>query len=361
MDLEHMTKKAFKIIKPTYNGTIYLEKNIAKLENGIIGIGEVTYDEGSQYFGFLRYENTDLHKIGLGIQDFTKSSIKSCDVGGLENWKLYRFIGNFDFKVNGWIYGNGVLYFLDQNDKPVAFIKGFFSGLTVINKYKGDFEQNILLPGFTMDMEISQKIRRSRYVELLKLKPNFYNVKTILIGDSWFEFYENNNQYGYVPGTFKEDSNGKSVLNLGIGGATYHDFIEYIPTLCNEISFQNVIINLGFNDIHCGYSVSKIYNDFSTVIKLLRNLNPNCNIYVLGVSPSVLFKNTLSKEIRLNNLLSRKIKNEYENIKFISCTNIFMKDKNTYFDDFESLYTEDGVHLNKKGYLKWTNLFKKYF
>lgn len=64
-------------------------------------------------------------------------------------------MGAFDYRKTDWIYGNGVMYFVDENGEPQYFIKGFFSGLDKIGEWQGEFDYATLLNDYTRDMELA--------------------------------------------------------------------------------------------------------------------------------------------------------------------------------------------------------------
>ena len=90
----------------------------------VSGFGSIKYPEGSVYVGEIFFDGKDFKKQGIGQQDFTYSELGHLDEN--INEKIYKFIGNFDYKKNDWIYGNGVLYYRDKNGLPSHFVKGFF-------------------------------------------------------------------------------------------------------------------------------------------------------------------------------------------------------------------------------------------
>ena len=327
------------------------------LKNGQHGIGKIKYDEGSEYYGSILFNNGNFFKYGYGEQDFLSTQIPQEVFLGPKNLKAFKYVGNYDYTKIGWCYGNGILYFVDKNNKPAAFVKGFFVGIHKKKPFEGLFTKDILLPGFTLDMEIEQDILpRAKTIQEKANKE--IDVNTILIGDSWFELYEEYNDNYQTIGTFKEDTEGKSVLNLGIGGSTYLDWVKYAPTILKKINFNQVIINLGLNDLHFGYTPESIIENCDKVIKIIRNKNPNCKIHILSISPTLEFKHYRELEIFTSIKLQKFC--EINNINFISAENVFIKE-NQFVDDYEKFFVPDGLHLNNYGYKKWSTIFKSLF
>jgi lysophospholipase L1-like esterase len=333
------------------------------LRDGQSGFGSVRYLEGSVYTGNLIYHGGLFDKFGYGEQDFTHSLITARNLGLGEEYHLYKFIGNYDYRICDWIYGNGVIYFLSNEGFPKAFVKGFFIGLSCQKKYKGRFDSRLLLPGFSMDMELDTITSpRKHRIDIIENKLEKKNMTdTLLVGDSRFEFYEGPNQYGDV-GPFLKDSVGKDVLNIGIGGTTYSDWIDYFSSFIAPLTFSKVIVNLGFNDIHSHLygKARRIFGLFQRFIGMLLKKNPSLKIYVLGVSPSLGEKGSLSEERKLNELEKNYCDSD-SRLSFIDVYSVFFKENGEYVENFGKYFIDDGIHLNGAGYNVWTPLFKKYF
>lgn len=330
------------------------------LSDNTFGYGKVIYPEGSIYIGDLLYVNGEFHKYGFGVQDFNNTTIAYEEFGGPKGLYVDKFVGMFNHLETSWIYGDGILYFKDENNQPKAFIKGFFNRLTKVGEFSTKFDESILLKGYTLDMEVEQVLHQSRFEYLLEKVNKIKEVDTILIGDSWFELYEMpywKNKVIY--GTFKEDFENKSIINLGIGGATFLEWNYKIDKLISNLRFKNVIINLGFNDIQSvglNVDLNKILLNLKLLESKIRKYNENCIIYYLGVSPSCKYQ-FLNKKNELNNMIEEYCSFK-ENSHFIDTKNVFLNG-NEYKDDFKEMFIDnDGNHLNTYGYQKWSVLIK---
>lgn len=330
------------------------------LRDNTFGYGKVVYPEGSIYEGNLLYINGEFQKYGFGVQDFKNTTIAYEEFGGPKGLTIDKYVGNFNHLETGWIYGDGILYFVDDNNNPKAFIKGFFKRLTKVDEFSTQFDKSILLPGYTLDMEVEQVLHQSRFEYLIKQVSKIEEVDTILIGDSWFELYEmpywkNNIIYG----SFKEDCKNKSVINLGIGGSTFLEWYYKIDKLIANLNFNEIIINLGFNDIQStgvDVDLNKILVNLEKLEEKIRKYNSKCNIYYLGVSPSCSYQ-FLSKKMELNSMIERYCSSNDKN-HYISINDVFFNGKN-YKDNFKEMFIKnDGNHLNEYGYKNWSVLIK---
>ncbi len=326
-----------------------------ELKEGSSGYGEIRYQEGSVYRGSLIFLNGKFEKYGFGEQNFLKSTIGCEDIGGPDNGVLYKFIGCYDYRKTRWICGNGIFYFLDKQGNPLAFCKGFFKGTDRMGNWRGSFDSDLLLPGFEPEMEMSILLRHKRKLRLVEEKRKRTDrVPNVMIGDSWFEFFEEKEEGRDV---FIKECRRKKVLNLGIGGSTYEDWLTYAEQLLPGLAFDRIFINLGFNDLHHGSRVSRVFQNFKSLTEIILTRNPKAEIYVNAVCPSVTFSSFRSSEIRLNRMIDQYVL-QNERMHFIECDRELKEVRSAELKDY---FIGDGLHLNRKGYERWSHYFTEFF
>ena len=342
-------------------GPIYFEfdSKDGLLHENLKMFGSIRYVDLSVYTGPLIYKYNKGNKIGFGEQDFSHSDFFHSEEAGISNeYKMFKYIGNFDYRKTDWIFGNGVLYFTKDN-KPSGFVKAYWWGLRPIKPYKGNFDYSQLLDGYTKDMELTPSLIHFNRFNVVKSRAiERKKAKSILIGDSWFEFYEKG-PTEEATGNFILDSQGKDVLNLGIGGSTYSDWIMYLPEILPHISFEKVFVNLGFNDSHTGLSALQIFMHFKKVIKAVLKYNKKALIYVNLISPCVGIPYTQKKKNSIN-LLTKIFSKMHKNVVCLPVNKCFM-DKNKPVDNLKDYFYIDGIHLNKKGSKLWSEEFRRLF
>ena len=151
------------------------------------GFGAVKYVEGSVYVGELYYDGEKFNKIGNGQQDFCRSTLGRKSIhSGLRHSK---YVGAFDYRKTDWIYGNGVMYFVDENGEPQYFIKGFFSGFDKIGEWQGEFDYATLLNDYTRDMELAAEPGdlAADWVRDCVAPWRDKHADVLFVGDSYFE------------------------------------------------------------------------------------------------------------------------------------------------------------------------------
>lgn len=314
------------------------------------GFGSIKYPEGSIYTGDIYYDGKNFEKLGMGQQDFRLSNIGYPIIG--LNEKKYKYVGKYDYRKNDWIYGNGIMYYTDLDGKPSHFVKGFFSALNKIGDWRGKFDPSVIIDGYTPDMEsdFDENEIRLKHIVQEVLDSNNGNVKALLIGDSYFELYKTGEYAGkYV----FDETFSKDVVNIGICGSTFADWLRYFPHIVDLPEPDKIIINLGFNDVHnvnCNNNtVRKVYLDYLRFLRNLRSVYPNSKIYLIEAVQAPAFPTFYDKELRWNNLICSTASKC--NVTVISYSEQLKKsEKNCFHSDL--------VHLNEDGYNYFTALLQ---
>lgn len=345
-------KKAFNLDEVGIQ--FFVPNNMALYKSGkpCHGFGQIKYGEGSVYTGEVYFDGKEYHKLGYGRQEFTYSSLGSVDLN--INEKIYMFVGNFNYRKTNWIYGNGVLYYRDLEGKPSRFVKGFFSCLDKTDEYIGKFDYSLLIDGYKKEMESDYTKKFSLIPNELKDLENIVTPDTLFIGDSYFEFWHYENFAG-VGATFKESFDPSRFLNIGVGGTKYSDWDELIENIRHLPKFKNIVLNLGFNDLHFSKknTITKVYNDMINILNKINDIFDYPNIYMLNVCHSPANNSLYNKEVSYNKLIKRKAKKL--GVTLIDNSRAVF-DKNLEVNVFDS----DRVHLNSIGYKIMFEEIKKY-
>lgn len=303
------------------------------------GFGSIKYAEGSVYTGDIYYDGKNFEKLGYGQQDFTQSIISSC--GAVSSDVLYKYVGNFDYRRTDWIYGNGVMYYKDVDGKPSHFRKAFFSALSVIDEYEGEFNEP-LLEGYTPEMEFFCDWKNMNAETTIKRVCERYinaeNADVLLIGDSYFELAEAQDFAGcnkfsaYFPDSY---------ANAGIGGSMFKDWLDYLPRLKGLPQFEKIVVNLGFNDLHTNGNDERTFERYIKFLELTREIFPKAQIYVIKVMHAPNFVEFRESEDRFNQALENSAKR----------LGVTVVDWNGLIEESrENCFHSDGTHPNERGY-----------
>ena len=304
------------------------------------GFGSIKYPEGSVYTGDVVYDGKNFEKLGYGQQDFTRSNIGALDKN--INEKIYKFVGRYDYRKTDWIYGDGVLYYTDADGKPAHFVKGFFRGLDKAGEYRGVFDPKILCEGYTPDMEFNYD-PRSAYVDGVFKSADercagLRETDTLFVGDSYFGLSDEEEFSGV--NSFKNNF-GSDCVNAGVNGSTFADWLAYMPRITHFPQPKKIIINLGFNDLHSGKSVKKVFSDYEAFIGLLKENFPCARLYLVQTVHAPAYPAFEEKENKLNSLTSQTAQR----------LGVVAGDWNGAIKDSgKNCFHADAVHPNEFGY-----------
>lgn len=311
------------------------------------GFGAVRYGEGSVYCGDLYFDGKEYRKLGFGRQDFMLS-----EFGGLSKYRNIRkafFIGAFDYRKTDWIYGNGVLYFVDGNNKPACFMKGFFEGLSKVRDYEGAFDASCLAEGYTSDMECEIDDWSDVFDGALSDYGRITSFENMFIGDSYFEFW---NSREYAGELFYEAFDGARNLNLGVGGTHFYDWPLFLARLGGISAPKRIFINLGFNDIHAGHTAEQAFEDCKEILGTLKGLFPDAEYYLLNVVKAPSFGIFYSEEEKFNAMT--KAAEGRLGVQIVD-----MRSEIERAGKSGNCFHADSVHLNAYGYRVFSSVVKK--
>lgn len=186
----------------------------------------------------------------------------------------------------------------------------------------------------------------TRQTMLLRQAEQAAPVDTVIIGDS------------IVDGMYLGKAGGNIFL-AGIGGSGVGDWLTFAPKLAQVLDAKLLIIALGVNDAVKGLVDTKhFYADYSKLCLSLREQGTKLALAsILPVEQGKIFGDEIfdSKAIREFNLIIEELalENGFDFINFF-----------TVFADADGLMphglTTDGVHLTKKAYTRWKQVFSDY-
>lgn len=153
----------------------------------------------------------------------------------------------------------------------------------------------------------------------------------------------------------------KNVVNRGISG----DVTEGILYRLSEITASRpnkIFLLIGTNDLARGKSESYVVDQIASILEGIKKESGHTEVFlqsILPVNPAVGDKFSGHKRnqqliVSVNNKLMELSKSMH--ITFIDLHKKFRDPKGA----LKSKYTDDGLHLNGKGYQKWKKVLKPY-
>jgi lysophospholipase L1-like esterase len=325
-------------------------QGFAKPQRGL-GSGFILFGDRSTYEGELYYDGYQgFFRLGQGIQDFTDSNINGEIAGGPRGSKIHKYVGAFDYQKSQWIYGDGIFYFTDYQDNPLAWIKGFYSAFVKINDYSA--ASIPLIEGFTPEMEVGYAPEATKVANYQTQYDNQSEVDVLFAGDSYLEMWYPS--FGIAD--YYEDMNELDTINVGIGATVFNQWVGWREALITRFTPQNIVLHLGFNDLHLGLSPEDTFTTMQTLMNEILDALPNSHIYLLTVEPSPLFANYYQVESTYNGLIKNYVTTN-DNISIIDTASLFIEEGQPT-SNLVTYFLGDGVHLNATGYRIWVDLIK---
>lgn len=167
--------------------------------------------------------------------------------------------------------------------------------------------------------------------------------QTVFIGDSITEFYPVDEFFKGIEG---------EVYNRGISGDTSNRMKLRIASTALSINPRNLIINIGINDLNCGFLPQSIADNIEECITLALANNAEVNLILVSVYP---FTKELKDKIQATNTLIQALATEYG----VTYVNVF-DDLADSDGAMPLVYAYDNLHPSMAGYEIITNKIKPF-
>ena len=144
------------------------------------------------------------------------------------------------------------------------------------------------------------------------------------------------------------------VINRGFGGSHTSDAIYFADKIVFPYKPKMIVFYEGDNDIASGKTPKRVLQDYKTFVELVDKKLPKTPIIFIAVKPSSSRWSVWPKMKEANDMIkSYSAKNKK---LFFADMAAPLIGKNGKPDD--SLFLEDLLHLNEKGYAVWTGILK---
>jgi len=179
--------------------------------------------------------------------------------------------------------------------------------------------------------------RQSARTDLFRLLPPDSGA-IVLMGDSHLEHFPLTELFPGLP-----------VVNRGVSGSTTRDALARAQVSCGAAPAR-IVVHVGVNDLFKGGDAAQFEADLSALLDTLRKSHPSTPITVDELLPTA--DRGMDSEVRrCNAAIARAAARP--GITVLPLYAAFNAG-----DGIDPTLTYDGVHLNAKGYAKWTDLLK---
>ena len=151
---------------------------------------------------------------------------------------------------------------------------------------------------------------------------------------------------------------GYTIINRGFGGSTIPDAIHYADQIVFPYRPKQVVIYEGDNDLASSNRITpdSVFNRFKQLFNLIRNKLPNTSIAFVSIKPSPSRERLMPEMQEANSLIKNFLKHK-KNSAFID---VYHKMLNKDGLPDKSLFIEDELHMNAKGYAIWQEIIQPY-
>ena len=172
----------------------------------------------------------------------------------------------------------------------------------------------------------------------------------VFLGDSITDFYDLDKYY-----------EGYHVVNSGINGNQTDDILGDMNGRIYQYNPSKVFILIGTNDLQRDKSLDEIVDNIKKIVEGIEDNRPQAQIYIESIYPINKDINEVAVGSRsnsaiteINNLLKEYC--EEKDIIYIDIYNSLTNDDGNLSNE----YSDDGLHLNDKGYEVVTAKIKEY-
>lgn len=146
-----------------------------------------------------------------------------------------------------------------------------------------------------------------------------------------------------------------ATVNHGFGGATTPHVLHYYDRLRPSGRPRAIVVYVGENDLAGGATPEKVSKDLLTLLKRLRTDYSRAAIACLSLKPSPLRWTMWPKMIAVNQVVmaaARTARFDYLDVGSSLLAPDGLPDA--------SLFRQDGLHMNARGYARWTDIVRQW-
>jgi lysophospholipase L1-like esterase len=145
-----------------------------------------------------------------------------------------------------------------------------------------------------------------------------------------------------------------SVINRGFGGSVISDSTWFADRIVAPYHARAIVMYAGDNDLQEGHSPEQVRDDFAAFVRKARAVDPGVPIAFVAIKPSVA-RAVLLPQIRQANALVRAYAATQQGVTYLDVfTPMLGQDDRPQ----PGLFGEDGLHMNRKGYLLWIGVIR---
>ncbi|NER10759.1 Lysophospholipase L1 [Muriicola jejuensis] len=145
------------------------------------------------------------------------------------------------------------------------------------------------------------------------------------------------------------------IVNTGFGGSESADLLRYVEPLVLAFRPEKVFIYEGDNDLSRRKSPGKVLKTTREILQRIWGQFPDTEVVLIAAKPSPDRWNLRRKFRRFNRKLERYA-GKSDRVQFANVWDVMLRGDQVD----QSLFIEDGLHMNEKGYALWYEVLSNY-
>ncbi len=167
---------------------------------------------------------------------------------------------------------------------------------------------------------------------------------TLFIGSSSIRLWD-------IRGSFPDIG----TVNRGFGGATTPDVLHYYKRLLPRSKPRSILVYVGENDLAGGADPGAVARNVLTLLKRLRADYPRAKIAYLSLKPSPIRWTLWPKMAAVNMTVAAR--SHVSGFDYLDVGRVLLAPDGL---PDASLFRPDGLHMNARGYTRWTRMVENY-
>jgi lysophospholipase L1-like esterase len=156
--------------------------------------------------------------------------------------------------------------------------------------------------------------------------------------------------------TLNEDFKEFKPVNLGFGGSTLAACVWFFDRVMTGYQPKRLILYAGDNDLGDGRHPEEVFIFFQQLTVKVNQHFGAIPCYFISMKPSLSRWYMVSQFKFTNSLIAEDIRKNLPNWKWIDVFNPMLDSLGQPNPEY---FLNDGLHLNEKGYLLWTDIVQK--
>ena len=142
-------------------------------------------------------------------------------------------------------------------------------------------------------------------------------------------------------------------INRGFGGSQINDSWYYAESIIIPYNPKTIVFYAGDNDATDGKSPEMIFVNFKAFAIKIRKALPDTKLVYISIKPSIARWNVWPQMQEANKLI-RNYCNKQKNMVFVDVSTVMLEAGKP----IKEIFSPDGLHMNEKGYERWTSLIR---